>query len=336
MATSRIREVQEQLLAVRNRKLALGDDIRTMAPKEHLSPEAEARFDRKIETYKKLEVEEIDLDRELVGLVRTDKSLTLEPGDQSSGSPQFMRSGPDPWTETRGPLDGIGDIRSRALRANERVEGEHIADEDRARVERMIRSDDSGSNAEYITAVSDPEYKKAFLKVLRDPQRGHIGFTSEEARSYARAEEQRTALNLSGAAALLPYYLDPAIILTNTGSVGNFRDFCRTETIGAQIWHGVTSAGISAEFPGEATESTDGTPTVSAATVSTYRMSAYAQISYEVWQDSNFAAQLPMLFADAQRRGRSDRVLDGFRQQPTDRRRHHVVWGDRIANPVHN
>ena len=99
MATSRIREVQEQLLAVRNRKLALGDDIRTMAPKEHLSPEAEARFDRKIETYKKLEVEEIDLDRELVGLVRTDKSLTLEPGDQSSGSPQFMRSGPDPWTE---------------------------------------------------------------------------------------------------------------------------------------------------------------------------------------------------------------------------------------------
>jgi hypothetical protein len=248
-----------------------------------------------------------------------DGTLTREPGDARSTDdtrgPQFMRRVEDPW-QAHSHYDTAQEMRDRALAANERVDGEHIAPEDRARIERMIRSDDS--NAEYIVGVSDPNYRSAFLKVLRDPQRGHIGFTSNEAHAYSRCEEMRAALNLSGAAALLPYYLDPQIVLTNTGSVGNFRDFCRNETIGAATWHGVTSAGISAEWPGEAAESADATPTVTAATVTAYRLSAYAQVSYEVWQDSNFAEQLPLLFADAQRRAEATAFSTGSgTNQPT-------------------
>jgi HK97 family phage major capsid protein len=101
---------------------------------------------------------------------------------------------------------------------------------------------------------------------------------------------------------LVPFTLDPTIILTNAGAANPFRQISTIKTIATDTWNGVTSAGVSAEWTAEGVEAADATPTVGQPTITPKKADAWVFGSYEVLADSGFASELGRLLADAKDR----------------------------------
>ena len=142
--------------------------------------------------------------------------------------------------------------------------------------------------SEQLLVTGAPEYLAAFEQYLSDPG----GFST------------RAALSLTPANGgyLVPFTLDPTIILTNAGSANPYRQVANIKTTTTNDWNGVTSAGVSAEWTAEGIEAADATPTVGPLKITPQKADAYLFGSFEVLGDSDFAQQLPDLLADAKDR----------------------------------
>ena len=101
---------------------------------------------------------------------------------------------------------------------------------------------------------------------------------------------------------LLPFVLDPTIILTNAGSANPWRRISNIKQTTSSTWNGVNSAGVNAAWLAEATIVTDGSPTVGNVVVTPSKAAAWVYGSYEVLEDTDFGQQLPRLLADAKDR----------------------------------
>lgn len=146
--------------------------------------------------------------------------------------------------------------------------------------------------ARHILETGSQEYLENFRAYLNDPQ----------------GEARRAALSLTNANGgyLLPFVLDPTIILTNSGSANPWRRISNVKQTTSNTWNGVNSAGVNAAWLGEATIVTDGSPTVGNIVVTPSKAAAWVYGSYEVLEDTDFGQQLPMLLADAK-----DRLEEG-------------------------
>jgi len=130
----------------------------------------------------------------------------------------------------------------------------------------------------------------------------------EEFKEYVRTggrylpELLRTAMSLTSAngGVLVPHYLDPTIILTNAGVYGGtIRSMATVRTIAVKQWEGVTSAGVTAQWTGEATSTTDDSPTFVQPTIVAKKADAWITGSYEVFEDTGFGNDLSRLLGDA-------------------------------------
>jgi hypothetical protein len=74
--------------------------------------------------------------------------------------------------------------------------------------------------------------------------------------------ESRAALSTTGAQRgfMIPFYLDPQVLITSAGALNPYRQICNVQTIPVNVWHGFSSLGISAEWIAEASEMTDASP----------------------------------------------------------------------------
>jgi HK97 family phage major capsid protein len=142
--------------------------------------------------------------------------------------------------------------------------------------------------ARQMLITGTPEYLAAFESYLTDPG----GMSS------------RAALSLTPANGgyLVPFTLDPTIILTNNGSANPYRQYATIKTTATNDWNGVTSAGVSAEWTAEGIEAADASPTVGQLKITPQKADAYLFGSFEVLGDSDIAQQLPELLADAKDR----------------------------------
>lgn len=145
-----------------------------------------------------------------------------------------------------------------------------------------------------LLARSRPEYMSGWTKIMtgRDAM-----LTTEERAAIAVGTSTQGG-------ALVPTMLDPTLILTNAGTANAIRPLARqtTLTVG-NVWHGVSSAGVTASFDPELTEVSDDTPSVAAPSVTLYTARAFVQASYEAFDDiANLADDVLMLFADARDR----------------------------------
>lgn len=198
-------------------------------------------------------------------------------------------------------IDGAGrstsakDIVERAMTAVERNAERSYTDEQRDATTRLLeRSTRSTAKiAEYILQTGSPEYQAEFE-----------AFVQTQGRSFGPLL-QRAAMSLTTAngGAMVPYILDPSVMLSNSGVNNPVRQLARVETIaGSNEWRGVTSAGVTAEWLAEGSQSADASPTFTQPAIPTFKGAAYLFGSYEVLADSGFASQVQTLIMDAKDR----------------------------------
>lgn len=233
-----------------------------------------------------------------------------EPTDPpaETAAPAAVRSGGAPELHTRTRRDPYADMES--VRSHTLAPGEVIGRAEQVIANYAARNDQWALDAEgaehatklvtrggkkfgkalaeQIIITSSPEYLAAFEAYINDPG----------------GASTRAALSLTSANGgfLVPFTLDPTIILTNAGSANPYRQVATIKTTTTNDWNGVTSAGVNAEWTAEATEAADASPTVGQLKITPQKADAYLFGSFEVLSDSDFAQQLPELLADAKDR----------------------------------
>ena len=224
----------------------------------------------------------------------TDDGTPAESYRSRVGSPDLIvRQGTvDPFVDmdrVRGHLVSSRDLRSRALTLIEQDARDRRLPDDNANAAYM-RADAQPGIARHILLTGSREYAEAFHSYLENPEEnvGHL-----------------RAVNLTNASGgyLLPYVLDPTIILTNNASSNPFRRLSRVVQTTSNAWQGVNSAGVTASWVTEAGTAGDAwTGDLGQIQVKPQKAVAWVFGSYEALDDEDFGNQLPGLLSDAKDR----------------------------------
>ena len=201
-----------------------------------------------------------------------------------------VRTKRDPYDNNEAVRSRIvlrGELRERALDAVELEAKRGNLAHDFAEHATQLAQDNPGI-ARHMLLTGSEEYQEAFRAYVEDPE----------------GQAQRAALSLTNANGgyLLPFVLDPTIVLTNTGSANPWRRIANVKQTTSNTWNGVTSAGVTAAWLAEGTATADATPTVGNIVVTPLKAAAWVFGSYEVLEDTDFGQQLPRLLADAKDR----------------------------------
>ncbi|MGW7435706.1 phage major capsid protein [Streptomyces sp. NPDC054849] len=203
----------------------------------------------------------------------------------------------NPWdlsevrTFSRSKEEVAGELRARALSAIEKMSGAN--DRVRAAATSIIEQfDDSDSRiARLCLATSSPEYLRAWSKVARG--RGHLISQDEQ-----RALERAMSLTDSAGGYLVPFQLDPTVIITANGSRNQIREVARQVVATGDVWNGVSSGAVSWSWDTEGTEVSDDTTTFAQPTVPIHKASGFVPISIEALEDeANVTQEVAKLLA---------------------------------------
>jgi len=201
-----------------------------------------------------------------------------------------VRTNRDPYENLDAVRDRIvtrSDLRARGLDAIELEAKRGNLSHDLAEAA-TVRAQDSPGVARHCLLTGSPEYQEAFRAYLEDPE--------------GMAQRAALSLTLANGGYLLPFVLDPTIILTNTGSANPWRRISNVKQTTSNTWNGVTSAGVTAAWLTEGSTAADASPTVANVVVTPQKAAAWVFGSYEVLEDTDFGQQLPRLLADAKDR----------------------------------
>jgi HK97 family phage major capsid protein len=196
----------------------------------------------------------------------------------------------------------LGRVRDAALAANDRAS--FLPENSRAHMERTIRGDDDpqGLMSRYVVEAGSRDYYRAFSSWVNDPiSGGHEWSPAErEAVKRVRALERAMAIGTGGAGGfLVPYELDPSILIANAGAISPLRQLARVATTAYNEKRFVTSLGVTATWTPEATEQTDDSPALLQPAITCKKGMAFVPVSFELFEDSDIAAQIGEVFADA-------------------------------------
>src|SRR5215472_13256203 len=245
------------------------------------------------------------LDRIRRGAQDPDNIETPEPDRQAPT--MFVRSNLDPFADEERTFRNMvpGDeLRARAERLveinqKERVfggmEGRMSADEQADQAYR--RAQESPKIARHMLLFGSREYREAFRSYLETGQAAELNAYINNGSSYRAISLTNTAGGY-----LLPYILDATIVLTNNASANPFRRVSRIVQTTSNAWQGVSSAGVTAAWVGEAALASDNSPTVGQIQITPVKGEAWVFGSYEALDDESFGVQLPGLLADAKDR----------------------------------
>ena len=288
----------------------LGDEITRIGQKETLTEadetyleELTARFDEVDEHRKAIKR------KELVERVSatTNRPLSSENGhttksldDDPFGEPDSVRDAKsfhNPWNldEVR-RMGSTGEIaseyRARALSAIEKMSGTN--DQRRKTMTDIIERWDTpdGKLSKQLLVTSSPDYMRAFQKMSAN--RGH-----------ALSPQEQRAMSLTDTAGgyLVPFQLDPTVIVTSDGTYGEVREIARKVIATGDVWNGVSAGAISFGVNAEATETSDDAPTFAQPTITIHKVDGFVPISIEALQDEqNVAQEVGRLLAE----GKSD------------------------------
>lgn len=208
-----------------------------------------------------------------------------------------MRRFRNPWdlsevrTFDRSKGEVGNELKSRAVSAIERMSGAN--DKIRAAGTLIIEQwdDEHASIARLCLATSSPEYLRAWSKIARG--KGHMVTQDEQ-----RALERAMSLTDSSGGYLVPFQLDPTVIITSAGSLNQIRQVARQVVATGDVWNGVSSGEVSWSWAAEAAESTDDSTTFAQPTVTVHKAHGFVPISIEALADeANVTSEVGRLLA---------------------------------------
>jgi HK97 family phage major capsid protein len=212
----------------------------------------------------------------------------------------------DPWklTEMRSfgqAPDAIGrELRSRALSAAEKMRG--CSDSIRSAATKLLQDNDNddGILSKQMLLTSAPAYYRAWSKIASNPVVGVADLDPEERRALNEVRAFQRAMSLSDPAGgyLVPFQLDPTVILTSDGSYNEIRGLSRQVVAIGDTWNGVSAGAVSWSFDAEASEVSDDAPTFAGPAISIFMARGFVPISLEARMDaSNVTAEVGRLLA---------------------------------------
>jgi HK97 family phage major capsid protein len=291
-------------------------ELRRMETSEETTEENDGDLrDTLVERWKQLDEEckpIVERMKKIQAITRTaDDEGSLERGDATSGDGDGASAPSGVWHgggelgsrgSFRNPYEDLEAVRHHLVRTSEvrgrafdAIEMEakrgNLAQEFAENATRMVQ-ENAGTYgrgiAEHMLLTGSEEYQETFRAYIEDPQ--------------GQAQRAALSLTLANGGYLLPFVLDPTIILTNTGSANPWRRISNVKQTTSNTWNGVTSAGVNAAWLAEGTITTDTTPTVGNIQITPAKAAAWVFGSYEVLEDTDFGQQLPRLLADAKDR----------------------------------
>jgi HK97 family phage major capsid protein len=203
----------------------------------------------------------------------------------------------NPWdlgemrTFNRSPEDLGQELRARALCAVEKMAGAN--DRIRSAATDIIEAwdDKRGTISRMCLATSSPEYMRAWSKLARG--KSHM-VTPEEQQALERA----MSLTDSAGGYLVPFQLDPTIIITANGSINQIRQVARQVVATGDVWNGVSAGAVSWRWAAEASEASDNAPTFGQPTVPVHKADGFVPISIEAMDDAeNVTTEVGRLLA---------------------------------------
>lgn len=229
-----------------------------------------------------------------------DRDPLREPRDSTA---QFR--GRDPWnlsgvqTFGREPTEVAGELHARALSAIEHMPG--ASDAIRESATAILEHHDSADAviARHALITSRPEYLRAWSKLATN--KAHL-LSEGEQRALSEAEQFR-AMSLTDSAGgyLVPFQLDPAVIVTSSGSYNEIRRVARQVVATGDVWHGVSSGAVQWSWDDEAVEVSDDSPTLDQPEIPVNKAAGFVPISFEALQDAaNVTETIGTLFGEGQ------------------------------------
>jgi HK97 family phage major capsid protein len=183
------------------------------------------------------------------------------------------------------------ELRARALSAIEKMSG--ADDGVRSAGTNIVERWDDGDSriAKIVLATSSPEYMRAWQKCASD--RKHLLTQGEQV-----ALERAMSLTDSAGGYLVPFQLDPTVIISSNGSRNQIRQVARQVVATGDIWNGVSSGAVSWSWDAEAAEVSDDTTTFAQPTVPVYKAAGFVPISIEALEDeANVTMEVARLLA---------------------------------------
>ncbi len=212
--------------------------------------------------------------------------------------PSSMR-GEDFWDLTNvrshvnDPEDMARDLRERGKRAIDQSRFAHpelSTEEGQERLSATVEALD-GTDARmslHLLRTGSPAYKRAFAKAInRQPLSG--------------AEQRTIGLTGEKGGFLLPYELDPTVVLTSSGVINPIRSLATKKQTTQEIWKGVTSAGMTARYrEAEGEEAEDNSPTFVQPEITCHPADAYGEWTFEFGQDyGSISGELAVMVTEA-------------------------------------
>lgn len=158
--------------------------------------------------------------------------------------------------------------------ANDKIRG--------AATDILERYDDGDARiAKLVLHASSPTYLRAFAKAATNRE---SMLTEDEKRSMDAVR----ALSLTDSAGgyLVPFQLDPTVIMTANGSVNQMRQIARQVVATGDVWNGVSAGAVSWSWDAEATQVSDDSPSFAQPSIPVYKASGFVPISIEALEDA--------------------------------------------------
>ena len=186
-------------------------------------------------------------------------------------------------------FDANAEMRSRALSAVEQMPG--ASDNIRQAATGILERFDTEDSriARHVLVTSNPAYLRAWSKMATNRQHQ---LTRDESRALDAAESYRAmSLTDSSGGFLVPFQLDPTVIITSAGSRNDIRQAARQVVATGDTWHGVSSAAVQWSWDAEASEVSDDSPAFAQPSIPIYKADGFVPISIEALADEQNVAQ---------------------------------------------
>jgi HK97 family phage major capsid protein len=188
--------------------------------------------------------------------------------------------------------DEVGsELRARALSAIEKMSVSN--DKVRAAATGILETwdDRNASLARMVLVTSSPEYMRAWTKVITGRDKG---LTQEERQILDRA----MSLTDNSGGYLVPFQLDPTVIITSAGSRNDIRQIARVVVATGDVWNGVSASEASWSWDSEGQQVSDDTPTFAGPAIPNYKGDGFIPASIESLQDmANATTEIARILA---------------------------------------